>query len=346
MPKGPLRDADLADLVVQRENDTRAQKGPPRSRWSAGWLLAGAILLVAAGFWTTRLPFGAQIADMVREKSSMAPRAPPLPTQIIAEGSTANGYVVPTRQASVASKGTGRLEYLGVAVGDRVKAGQIIARIEHGDALAALLQSKAKVDVSRAALATAQAELRDATLNYERTQTLLAQQFLSQSEFDSAEARFNRATAAINSAEAAIKAALADEQAAEVLMENTRILSPFDGIVLKKFAEVGEVVAPFAASPVSRGAVVLIADLTTLFVEAEVSESMIGRLRTGQPADIRLDAVRNHVYRGAVAQIIPTADRSKATVLAKVRLLDPDAFVLPEMSAKVTFVSEPVEEKR
>jgi len=287
-----------------------------------------------------------QTTDVVQGGHSTASTVPSLLTPIIAEGLTANGYVVPKRQASVASKGTGRLEYLGVDVGDRVKIGQVIARIEHGDTLAALLQSRAKIEVARAGLATAQAELRDATLNHERTQTLLAQRFLSQAEFDAAEARSSRAKAAISSAEATIKAALADEQAAEVLMENTRILSPFDGTVLKKFAEVGEVVAPFAASPVSRGAVVLIADLTTLFVEAEVSESMIGRLRTGQPADIRLDAVRNHVYRGEVAQIIPTADRSKATVLAKVRILAPDSFVLPEMSAKVSFLFEPAKKER
>lgn len=346
MPQDPLRDADLADLIVPRQESAQAEKEPSRNRGSGRRLLAGLALVVAVGIWMLRGPFGVHNPDAALEIPLPASAPPSLPAPTVAEGLTANGYVVPTRQASVASKGTGRLEYLGVSVGDRVKAGQVIARLEHGDARATLLQSKAKIDVSRAALVTAQVELREATLHYERAQTLLAQGFLSQAEFDSAEARSSRAKAAISSAEATIKAALADEQAAEVLLKNTRILSPFDGIVLKKFAEVGEVVAPFAASPISRGAVVLIADLTTLFVEAEVSESMIGRLRTGQPAEIRLDAARNHVYRGEVAQIIPTADRSKATVLAKVRLLDPDAFVLPEMSAKVTFVSEPAKENR
>ncbi|MBI4003094.1 MAG: efflux RND transporter periplasmic adaptor subunit, partial [Nitrospira defluvii] len=132
-------------------------------------------------------------------------------------------------------------------------------------------------------------------------------------------------------------AADADVQAADVMLENTLIRAPFDGTVLKKFAEIGEVVAPMASSASSRGAVVLIADMTSLEVETEISESSIGQITPGQPAAITLDVLPGKRYPGLVKQIVPTADRSKSTVLTKVRFVERDDRVLPEMSARVFF---------
>ncbi len=242
------------------------------------------------------------------------------------------------RQASVASKGTGRLEYLTVAVGEQVKEGQLLARLEHTDVDALLRQAQARLGIAKAALANAAAELTDASLAYNRAKTLLTQQFVTRAEYDSAEVRLHRAQAAVRSAKAGVRAASAEVETAEAQVENTYIRAPFDGTVLKKFAEVGEVVAPLAASASSRGAVFLIADLTSLQVEAEVSETMIGRIQVQQPCHITLDAMPGQRYRGEVVQIFPTADRSKATVLVKARLLDLDSRVLPEMSAKVVFL--------
>ena len=124
-------------------------------------------------------------------------------------------------------------------------------------------------------------------------------------------------------------------------MESTNIRAPFDGTVVKKFAEVGEVVAPMAASSLSRGSVVAIADMSSVMVDAEVSESMIHRVQAGQPAEIQLDSVPDHRYRGEVAQVMPIADRAKATILTRVRFLDVDDRVRPELSAKVTFGLRP-----
>jgi RND family efflux transporter MFP subunit len=121
------------------------------------------------------------------------------------------------------------------------------------------------------------------------------------------------------------------------MLENTVIRAPFDGTVIKKFAEIGEVVAPMAGSAGSRGAVVLIADMASLAVETEISESSITQIAQGQSATITLDAVQGKHYPATVQQIMPTADRSKGTVLAKVRFVELDARVLPEMSAKVSF---------
>ncbi len=140
---------------------------------------------------------------------------------------------------------------------------------------------------------------------------------------------------------ASIGAAKAAVTAAEVAVENTRIRAPFDGTVLTKHADVGEMVAPFAAAASSRGAVVTIADMESLEVEADVSESNIERVSAGQACEITLDAYPEQRYQAFVSKIVPTADRAKSTVLTKVKIRSYDSRVLPEMSAKVTFLSKP-----
>jgi len=237
---------------------------------------------------------------------------------------TANGYVVAQKKAAVASKGTGRLVYLGVEEGDVVKQGQIIARLEDSDVQAAL-------DKARADLAVTRSDDTTASRTLARTKQLFDRGLASQSDLDAAQAQYDRVHASIISSEANVRAA-------EVEVENTRIRAPFDGTVLTKDADVGEVMAPFAAAANSRGAVVTMADMTSLQVEADVSESNIVRVNVGQPCEIVLDAYPAKTYRGVVHKIVPTADRSKATVLTKIAFLNRDRQVLPEMSAKVTFL--------
>lgn len=238
---------------------------------------------------------------------------------------TASGYVVAQVRAAVASKGTGRLEYLSVEEGDRIKKGQIIARLQDDDVLAALAQAKAN-------LAMARADSADARRTLERTTQLSKSNLASKAELDAADARFLRVIASIRYAEATVTSA-------EVGVENTRIRAPFDGTVLTKNADVGEVVAPFASSANSRGAVVTMADMHSVQVEADVSESNITRVKPGQPCEIVLDAYPDRRYPGYVHKIVPTADRAKATVMTKVAFRSMDDRVLPEMSAKVMFLS-------
>jgi len=123
------------------------------------------------------------------------------------------------------------------------------------------------------------------------------------------------------------------------------IRAPFDGTVLTKNADVGEIVAPFAASASSKAAVVTLADMTSLQVEADVSESNIERIKPGQDCEISLEAYPDFRYPGFVAKIVPTADRAKATVMVKVGFRNYDKKVLPEMRAKVLFLNEPVSEE-
>jgi RND family efflux transporter MFP subunit len=239
---------------------------------------------------------------------------------------TASGYVIARRKAAVASKGTGRLVYLGVDEGDQVKRGQVIARLEDEDVTAALRRA-------RADLAAAEAELNDARESLKRQKTLLEKDFVAQSEYDAAEARYKRVTASIESARFAVREA-------EVAVDYTRIVAPFDGTVLRKNADIGEIMAPLAGAASSRAAVVTIADLSSLEVDADVAEANITKVKNEQSCEIRLDAYPEHAYDGYVSKIVPTADRAKATVLVKIRFKSYDRHVLPEMSAKVAFLAQ------
>jgi RND family efflux transporter MFP subunit len=260
----------------------------------------------------------------------------------------ATGYVVPQRKAAVASKATGRLEWLGVAEGSQVRAGQLIARLENRDVVAARDQAAAQLQVARANLDQAQAEWADAERDLERARDLAAKNFVSRAALEQAVARRDKAAAAVTGAKAAIVAAQAGLRAAEIAVEQTLIRAPFDGVVLVKHANIGDVVSPFNPSPEAKGAVVSMADMGTLEVEADVSESNLSKVAVGQACEIQLDALPEVRFAGVVRRMVPTVDRSKATVLVKVGFVELDPRVLPDMSARVAFLSQPVppEERR
>jgi len=239
---------------------------------------------------------------------------------------TASGYVVAQRKAAVASKGMGRLVALNVVEGDEIKKDQIIARLEDSDIKAQLEQAKANLKLS-------QADLKDAENNYNRQKKLFETNSTTKMEVDASEARLLRVQAGIEVASALVRNA-------EVSLENTLIRAPFTGKVLTKNADVGEVVAPMAGSIGSRGAVVTLADMSSLQVEADVSESNIQKIKINQNCEITLDAYQNVKYPAFVSKIVPTADRSKATVQVKIGFRKYDEKVLPEMSAKVVFLGD------
>ncbi|MFN0158805.1 MAG: efflux RND transporter periplasmic adaptor subunit [Bacteroidota bacterium] len=309
------KNADLSSLRIKRTEDSSSEK-----KIRPVFLIVGIVaILLLAGY----LFISDSFASAVEVELTSATLTYPSQMNAVL---TASGYVVAQQKASVASKGAGRLVYLGVEEGDKVTKGQVIARLEDQDVLANLERARAELEL-------ANADLDDAYQTLERQQTMLTSGLTSKAEVDGAKARHNRVQAAIRSAEATVKVA-------EVDLENTRIRAPFDGTVLTKDADVGEIVAPFASSANSRGAVVTLADMSSLLVEADVSESNITRVVAGQPCEIVLDAYPEKRYQGVVHKIVPTADRAKATVLTKVRFKSRDESVLPEMSAKVTFLTK------
>lgn len=253
-------------------------------------------------------------------------------------GITANGYVVARTKASVASKIAGRLESLEVEEGSVVREGEVIARLEHGEYDAALAESEARLAQQRAALLESQADRDQVARDEARSRELLAADLISTQEAEALTAHLVGAEARVRLHAAQVEAARAAVALARANLDNTNIRAPFDGTVLRKDAEVGEVVAPVATGGgLTRGAVVTMADLQTLEVEVDVNEAYIGQIRNDQPAAITLNAYPDTTFAGRVRQIVPTADRQKATVLVKVAVLDRDPRILPEMGAKVEF---------
>lgn len=260
----------------------------------------------------------------------------------------ASGYVVAQRKAAVASKITGRLISLSVEEGSRVKTGEVIARLENEDSLAALNRARANVNLARSNLDQAKAELEDAQLSHHRNEQLVGKGFIAQATVDASDARYKRAKATVAAQEAAIRASEAALEEVKVMVEYSNIRAPFDAVVLTKNADIGDIVTPLGAAANAKAAVVTIADMRSLQVEVDVSESNISQVKVGQPCEIRLDAFPDFRFKGTVHMIVPTADRSKASILVKVAFKEMDPRILPEMSAKVAFLSRemlPEEEK-
>ncbi len=324
--------ADLSKLRIDRSRDSETSESSSGRKYL---LLFGgfAVAAVAAFFLFFRVSF---VSGVEVQTFTVTAISPAQADAVL----TASGYVVAQRQAAVASKGTGRLEYLGVEEGDQVKEGQIIARLEHSDISAALAQTRADLAAAKARLPQSQADWQEASIQFDRYKKLVAEQLVPRADYDAAEARYKRAAAAVVGDSAAIRSSEAAVRAAEVALEYTNIRAPFDGTVLTKNADVGEIVAPFGSASTARAAVVSIADMSSLEVEADVSESNIQRIKSGQPCEIVLDAYQDTRYPGVVNKIVPTADRAKATVMTKIKFAQIDERVLPEMSAKVTFLSK------
>ncbi len=328
----------LSQLKIDRSAPLRRR----RKRWpwvlGLGVLIGGGALLAMPR--KTEVQAGAVLAAY--------------PSQQYAE-LTASGYVVAQRRAAVASKGTGRLIELRVREGSVVKQGELIGRLDASDVQAAVAASVSGVAQSQAAKAQAEAalgqgraELANAEVELQRQQDLRAQNFVSAQAVDGAERRLAVARSALATLQAAVfsaQAGIAQSQALvkvqQVNQTNTEIRAPFDGVVLVKNANVGDMITPFSSATGTSGAVVTMADMATLEVEADVSESNVARIKPEQPVEITLDALPEMRFRGNVSRIVPTVDRAKATVMTKIRFEMLDARILPEMSAKVSFLSRP-----
>ena len=320
---------DLSKLRINR--DLAPASGRRRRKWY--WLGVTAVIALAGLGWFVLNP-----APVTVQTTAVVTTYPSQQFVVL----NATGYVVAQRKAAIGSKATGRLEWLGVAEGSRVKAGEIIARIDNRDVVAQAESAQANVLAARAGLRQVEAEERDAALQLKRNEDLAGKGFMPQATVDTAKARADRARAGVASAAATIGVAEANARNAKVAVDYTLIRAPFDGVILSKSANVGDMVTPFSSAADSKGAVVNMADMSTLEVEADVSESSLAKVSVGQPCEITLDALPDARFRGHINRMVPTVDRAKATVMTKVRFDLIDPRVLPEMSAKVSFLSQEV----
>jgi RND family efflux transporter MFP subunit len=328
-----MAENDLSKLRISRDN--AAAPAPVRRRKLTRLIVLAVVIAVAAAAIARNLMAP---VDVETTTVSMAYRSQSFTVL------NATGYVVAQRKAAVASKATGRLEWLGVREGSVVRKDEVLARLESSDVAATMAQSAANIKVAQANLEQGQAELNEAERSFNRSRDLLAKNFVSPAAHDIAIGRLEKARAAVSGYRAAITAAEANYRSAQVAVEQTLIRAPFDGVVLTKNANVGDVITPFSSALGSQAAVVTMADMSTLEVEADVSEANLGKVKIDQPCEIQLDALPDTRFRGRLLRLVPTVDRAKATVLAKVRFAELDPRILPEMSAKVSFLSEEVPE--
>lgn len=318
---------DLSKLTISRDQKAFSARKKGGRKW---WLIAIVAGVLAVAFMALRGGGGAMPVESGVVASAY-------PSQALT-ALNATGRVSAYRKAAVSTKATGRLEYLGVQEGSIVKSGDVLARIESKDVSATYDQAQAALRAAKANLEQGMAELRDAESNLKRSDDLAKKNFISPSQLDAAVARYDKAKAGISSLNGAIGVAEANVRAAGVAVEQTLIRAPFDGVVLTKNANVGDIITPFSSATDSKGAVVNMADMSTLEVEADVSEVSLGKISVNQPVEIQLDAFPDLRLLGKVSRIVPTVDRSKATVLVKVEFVEKDPRVLPDMSAKVAFL--------
>jgi HlyD family secretion protein len=269
-------------------------------------------------------------------------------TQVVAAagGSTdlpvlvASGYVVARHSSDVGVKTGGRIARLRFEEGTRVRRGEVMAEIEHADIDAQLEASRRAVAEAEAQLTQAVAGRDEDVRNVARQRALAKDGITTDALLTGAESTAAVSAARVTSAEAAIASSRARVKVTEEAIENAFVRAPFDGVVIKKRAEMGETVSPFGvAGQASRegGAIATIADLAELEVQTEVSENSVAKLASAMPAEVKLQAYPDQAYKGRLRQIFPSADRAKAIVEVRVTILNADEHVKPEMTASVTF---------
>jgi len=307
----------LDSLRIERSAATRKRKSPSPLLYGAAGL---GVLLIAAAAWyfwpDNRIPVHVITASAQGSGGAAG-------TSL-----DASGYVVARRQATLTAKIQGKVLEVNFEEGQKVKAGDLIAKLDDSDYLAALHQAQALA-------AQAKAALDNAAPTYVRYQNLNKQGAISTDAVQAQRTLYDNARTqyAVSQAQVAI---------AQAALSNTLVRAPFDGIVTVKVAQVGEVVAPQASGGGStRTGILTIVDMTSLEVQVDVSENYIERVQVGGDATIHLDAYPEWDIPGSVIAIIPTADQSKGTVAVRVFIKTKDPRILPQMAARVSFMTAP-----
>lgn len=302
----PRQRPDLSALRIHRDAEREHRSLPIGA--IVGWTIAAIVVVVIAWGVYTRvvIPRRAPVVETIIVKPTVNVTNPAL--------LNATGYLVANKQSKITPKISGKVVRLNFDVGDKVRKGQVLAVLESTN-------MQAQLDEAQAALSQAARE-------YNRQAALWKQGVTSRSLLDSAESQ--------------LKAARARVDQVRINMVDMVVRAPFDGTIATKNTEVGEVISSVTLGQVSgtlpAGAICTIVDLNTLEVEADVNEGNIGQVHEGQPAEVTVDAFPGEKWNGVLRQIIPTADRAKATVKVKVKILNPGEHLLPEMSSTVSFL--------
>ncbi len=325
-------------------NQLRIDRGSEPAPSHKGWIWAGAavVLAAAAGLavWWWARPAAVPVHVVTAQAIAGGGAA--------AAGSIldASGYVVARRQATVASKITGKMVELDIEEGDHVKAGQIIAKLDDTNIRAALNQASAQLAYAKAGLAETQVNLTNAERDYNRQKALMQGHFVSQAAVDNAQTTVDALRAQLATQRSNVEVVARALSVVDRNMDDTVVRAPFTGIVTVKAAQPGEMVSPVSAGGgFTRTGIGTIVDMDSLEVQVDVNENFINRVRADQQATAKLNAYPDWQIPAHVIAVIPTADRSKGTVTVRIALDQKDARILPEMGVRVAFLADLPQDK-
>jgi HlyD family secretion protein len=364
-------ESELKSLRIDRSKKRRDQPSP----WATRFIIAGILLFIllgAARFIYARLNAATEV-DIVRVRSAAA--APGGEGNVILN---ATGYIVAAHKIELAAKVIGKVAWIGVEKADKVKAGQVLVRLEDDEYRANVLSAQGNLEMLKAKLAEAEhgsrpeeiakakadldqarADQENARVSLERTRGLVHDKISAQQTLDDAQARYDSAVAKVASLDRAyelvklgprqeeidaLKAQVNQARGtldyAQVQLDNTVIRAPIDGTILERNVEQGEFVTTgFVGDKGAKGYVVSLANLRDLQVELDINQNDFAKLGPKQPGVVTTDAYPDRKYEGAITEISPEANRQKATVQVKVKILEPDDYLRPEMNASVAFYS-------
>ena len=325
------------DNKAELLHQLRIDRNAPEPRSSVPWILGAVVLVVLVGgalaWWqlgNTAIPVEAVVAVAPTSVGGA-------PSAVL----QATGYVTARRQATVSAQITGTLAEVLIEEGDRVEAGQVLARLESTAQAATLGQARAQVAQARAHVGQFDAQLKQARRDLKRQQDLVGRKLVSEQATETASTQVASLNAQLVAQQRNVDLAEAQLRSAQVQMDYTTVRAPFAGVIIAKAAQVGEIVSPLSAGGgFTRTGVGTIVDMDSLEIEVDVNESYINRVRAAAPAQAVLDAYSDWTIPARVIAIIPTADRGKATVKVRIGLEQKDPRILPDMGARVSFLDE------
>ncbi|MEC9357184.1 MAG: efflux RND transporter periplasmic adaptor subunit [Pseudomonadota bacterium] len=327
--------SDKSELLASLKID----RGEPSSDdgHSRTWLWGVLALLLIALIIGATLVFGRDKAIEVRSAVALAASSGAAAGSVL----DASGYVVARRQATVSAKITGKVTKVLIEEGQHVQAGEIMAELEDTTEGAQLNLSRARLDASRSELRQLQVQLDDAQRTLRRNRELAERKLVSQSLLDSAQANAEALEAQLATARENVQVAQRQVDVSQRNLDETTVRAPFAGVVTVKAAQVGEIVSPLSAGGgYTRTGIGTIVDMDSLEIEVDVNENFINRVQPGQKTTATLNAYPEWKIPARVIAVIPTADRSKATIKVRVEILEKDARILPEMGVRVAFLGE------
>ncbi len=322
---------DKTALLGQLKIDRNGIITEPRPMWP--WFAAAGVIALIVVIYL-----------VLRPGNALQVKAVPAHTLSSATGGgsvlDASGYIVAQRQATVSSKVTGKVQELLVEEGQAVKEGQILARLDDSNARAALQLAQAQLDSARAGLAQANAQSKDATRQAARNKELVSKGFIGQSVYDSAQANADAQSAGVEAAQGNVAVAERNISVYRQQLDDTVVRAPFAGVITVKNAQQGEMISPLSAGGAgTRTGIGTLVDMDSLEVDVDVNENFIGRVQPGQPVVAKLNAYPDWEIPCKVIAVIPTADRSKATVKVRIGINNKDPRILPDMGVRVSFLN-------